>query len=232
MARGRPAVVPEVCAGCGKCVEVCPAQARSVVGRKMSVREVMEEVELDRAFYDESGGGVTFTGGEPLAQPEFLCELAKTCRDLELHTTVDTSGIAGPQVTEELAPFVDLWLYDIKTVDCDLHISATGCSNELPIFNLRWLVSQGYHVMLRVPLIPGFNDDDDSLAGFVGLLESLDWRQPAEVAILPYHRLGNEKYARLGRNYSMCEVDEPGSDGIDRARRVFESAGIGVRIGG
>ncbi|MDD4792577.1 MAG: glycyl-radical enzyme activating protein [Firmicutes bacterium] len=232
MEHGRPAVVAEVCTRCGKCVEVCLAQARSIVGREMSVPEVMDEVELDRAFYDESGGGVTFTGGEPLAQPKFLCELAKACRDLELHTAVDTSGIAGPQVIEELVPHVDLWLYDIKTVDSDLHISATGCSNELPISNLSWLVNQGCDVMLRVPLIPGFNDDDSSLAGFVGLLESLDWRHPAEVAILPYHRLGNEKYARLGRKYSMRDVGEPGIDCIDRARRIFEAAGIGVRIGG
>lgn len=232
MEQGRPAVVADACTGCGKCVEVCPAQARSVVGQEMSVPEVMDEVELDRAFYDESGGGVTLTGGEPLAQPEFLCELVKACRDLELHTAVDTSGIAGPKVIEELAPLVDLWLYDIKTVACDSHMRAIGCSNELPISNLRWLVNQGCDVMLRVPLIPGFNDDDSSLAGFVGLLESLNWRRPAEVAILPYHRFGNEKYERLGRKYSMCDVGEPRSDGIDRARRMFEAAGIGVRIGG
>lgn len=232
MEHGRPVMASQACTGCGKCVEVCPTRARSIVGREMSVPEVMNEVELDRAFFDESGGGVTFTGGEPLAQPEFLYELAETCRDLEIHTAVDTSGLAGPRVIEQLAPLVDLWLYDVKTVDCDSHISAVGCANELPISNLRWLVNQGRDVMLRIPLIPGFNDDDGSLAGFVGLLESLDWKRPAQVAILPYHRLGNEKYARLGRRYRMGEVGEPGGDDIDRARRVFESAGIGVRIGG
>jgi len=231
MEGGRP-VLAEACTGCGKCVEVCPAQARSVVGREVSASEVIEEVELDRAFYDESGGGITFTGGEPLAQPEFLYELVDACRNVELHTAVDTSGIAGARVIEELAPLVDLWLYDIKTADCDLHMKATGCSNELSISNLRWLVSQGHDVMLRIPLIPGFNDDESSLTGFIGLAESLNWRRPAQVAILPYHRLGNEKYSRLGRKYGMCEVGELESDDIDRARRMFEAAGIGVRIGG
>lgn len=227
-----PVAVAELCTGCGKCVEACPVHARTIVGREVSVSEVVGEIEQDRAFYDESGGGVTFTGGEPLAQPEFLRELAQACRDVELHTAVDTSGIAERRVIELVAPAVDLWLYDIKIVDRSLHLLATGCSNELPISNLRWLVKEGHNVMLRFPLIPGFNDDDKSLAEVVELIGSLEWRRPAEVGILPYHRLGNEKYERLGRESRMGDVDEPRSDGVDRVRRVFEAVGIGVQIGG
>lgn len=229
---GRPVTAWELCTGCGKCAEVCPARARTIVGREVSVSEVMDEIEMDRAFYDESGGGITFTGGEPLAQPAFLCELAQTCKKVELHTAVDTSGIAARHVVELVAPFVDLWLYDLKIVDRFAHLFATGCSNELAISNLRWLVKEGYDVTLRIPLIPGYNDDNESLGDFIEFIGSLEWKDPPQAAILPYHRLGNEKYERLGRVCCVEDLDEPDSQNIDRVRRVFEAVGIDVQIGG
>jgi len=192
----------------------------------------MDEIEMDRAFYDESGGGITFTGGEPLGQPEFLCELARACKKAELHTAVDTSGIAARRIVELVTPFVDLWLYDLKTVDCFAHLADTGCSNELVISNLRWLVEKGCDVMLRIPIIPGFNDDDRSLDDLVKFIGSLRWNRPAKVALLPYHRLGNEKYERLGRVCRTEDVDEPGIEAIDHIRKVFEVVGIDVQIGG
>jgi pyruvate formate lyase activating enzyme len=240
---GRPIVDRELCeadtegATCSSgtaCVEVCPVGARTLVGRTVSVAEVMAEVERDRAFYDQSGGGVTFTGGEPLSQPQFLCALLEECQRSEVHAAVDTSGIADSRVVEAIAPLVDLWLFDVKIVDPAKHMMLVGCSNQPALDNLRLLARRGSRIRARVPLVPGINDSPDDLRGLASLLTSLAGNHPEQVDLLPYHRTGIEKYARLGRQYSLEGVGQASAEYIESIGRELRYLGLdtGTRRGG
>lgn len=234
---GRPTAAPEVCRACiaagrAECIAICPAQARTLAGGSISAAEVMAEIERDTAFYDQSGGGATFTGGEPLAQPEFLCALLEECRRLDVHSVVDTSGIADADVIRDIALLVDLWLFDVKIADPAKHNAFVGCSNQAALRNLRFLAAGGSRVWVRVPVIPGINDGSEDLAGLAGLLTSLGGRRPERVELLPYHRVGVEKYARLGRDYALGDVPQAGAERIERAARALRDLGVDVRTGG
>lgn len=223
------------CAVGAACVEVCPAEARTIVGRTVSVADVMAEIERDRAFYDQSGGGVTFTGGEPLAQPEFLRALLEECRRHDVHSAVDTSGIVGARVMESIAPLVDLWLFDVKIVDPARHMLLVGCSNQPVLDNLRFLAGRGSRIRVRVPLVPGINDGPDDLCDLARLLASLPGVRsggPRQVDLLPYHRSGIEKYARLGREYTLEGVEQAGAEYVESIAGELRSMGLDVRTGG
>jgi len=185
------------CLRCGTCASVCPAEAREAVGREMTAAQVMAEILKDRDFFEESGGGVTFSGGEPLAQPEFLTALLLSCREAEIHTAVDTSGAAPAGVVDRVAPLTDLFLYDLKVMDDRRHRELTGAGNGLILANLVRLVEAGRRVVVRVPVIPGYNDDQANLAALAGFLGGLEPRPRVE--LLPYHAIGLEKYRLLGR---------------------------------
>jgi pyruvate formate lyase activating enzyme len=225
-----PATDRAVCVSCGECALVCYAEARERVGREMSVAETMAEIERDRAFYEESGGGATFSGGEPLAQPEFLGALLAACRAAGIHTALDTCGCAPWEVVDRIRRDVDLFLYDLKLLDDERHRELTGVSNRLFLVNVRALSERGHAIVLRVPIIPGVNDDPDTLdeiGAFAKSLPRLD-----EIDVLPYNRMGIDKYARLDRPYRLAGV-APLSDetmqGIARRLSVF---GVPVRVGG
>jgi pyruvate formate lyase activating enzyme len=211
-------------------VEVCHAEARQIIGREMTVEEVVGEVERDTAFYEQSGGGVTFSGGEPLLQPEFLMEALRTCKEKGIHTVVDTCGHAAWNTLDGMRPYVDLFLYDLRLMDEDRHKKLTGGSN-VPILRNLTLLSRGEDdIVLRVPIIPGVNDDDTNLrqmAGFAVGLPSL-----GEVNLLAYHRTGMEKYERLGREYDLCEAEPPSEERMAEMAQFFGSAGLCVRAGG
>jgi len=166
------------------------------VGRSVSVDEVMAEVVRDIAFYEKSGGGVTFSGGEPLSQPEFLMELLGRCRGLGIHCAVDTCGYADSEVLLEVAKLADLFLYDLKLVDRDDHLKYTGVDVEVIHRNLRLLCDSGTEIQLRFPVIPGVTDTDDNLAGVQALRESLSRELP--IKRLPYHSAAMDKYRRFG----------------------------------
>ncbi len=209
----------EDCLGCGVCAEVCPAEAREAVGETMSVAGVMAEIIKDRAFYEESGGGVTFSGGEPLAQPEFLAELLAACRVEEVPTAVDTSGAAPWEVFDRIRSEVDLFLYDLKLMDDSRHRRYTGASNRPILDNLRRLALAGERVLVRVPVIPGVNDDEDNLDRlglFVAGLPGVN-----EIKLLPYHDTGRDKYRLLGR---------PGEPFQARTPEVRELENIAARL--
>ncbi|MBN1177808.1 MAG: glycyl-radical enzyme activating protein [Anaerolineae bacterium] len=197
---GRVVTDMERCARCGACAAVCFAEARERVGREVTVAEVMAEVEQDVPFYDESGGGVTFSGGEPLAQPDFLRALLIACREREIHTAVDTCGFAPWEVVDSLRKHVDLFLYDLKLIDEAHHRRFTGASNALILANLRALAERGHAITLRVPVIPGITDDEENLRQIGALAAELGIQQ---IDRLPYHAIGAEKYKRLGRRYEM-----------------------------
>ncbi len=196
-----------LCLRCGDCIPSCYAGAREAVGREVSVDEVMHEIVRDRVFYDRSSGGATFSGGEPFLQHEFLMALLEACKRLGIHTAVDTSGCTSPSILERAAPFVDLFLYDMKVMDDQKHTAFTGVSNVLLLENLRRLTAWGKEVIVRIPVIPGLNDDPENIRRSGEWLSSL--RTIREVHVLPYHTSGTEKYARLGRRYALGATPTP-----------------------
>jgi pyruvate formate lyase activating enzyme len=218
------------CTLCGACVEVCYAEAREIVGREMTVPQAMAEIERDVAFYDQSGGGVTFSGGEPLMQPEFLLALLQACKQAELHTTLDTCGLAPWQTLDAVREYVDLFLYDLKLLDDARHRQVTGLSNEAILANLQALSREGHTIILRVPIIPGINDDAESLrqvAQFAASLPNL-----AGVDLLPYHTIASAKYDRLGRVYELPKAYPPSPSELDQLAELMRGCGVLVKIGG
>jgi len=191
----------ESCTLCGDCVQACPSESRHLVGELLTVDDVMERVERDAVFYDTSGGGVTFSGGEPLAQPEFLLALLRACGRAGIHRAVDTSGFAAEKVLLTVAEHTDLFLFDVKTLDPARHREVTGVPNEPILAGLRLLCELGARVRVRVPVIPGVNDDDrsqDAIAAFLATLPGLEG-----VSLLPFHASAQEKHERFGRPWRL-----------------------------
>ena len=221
-----PVTDRSLCQVCGKCVEACYSGARELVGRKMTVSAVMAEIERERPFYDQSGGGVTFSGGEPLMQPAFLLALLHACREVELHTTLDTSGYAPWRVLEQALPLVDLFLYDLKLVDESRHRLYTGASNRLILRNLRRLSQAGANLVVRIPLVPGVNDDEQSLRLAGKYLSSLP--RVAELELMPYHASAEAKYEALGMGYKLPGLKPPTPEKLAEAAQVLQSYGLRV----
>ena len=227
---GAPQTDVERCRLCGACVEICYAEARQMVGQAMTVAEVMGQIERDVAFYDESGGGVTFSGGEPLLQPDFLLALLAACRTRGIHTAVDTSGFASWEILDRVRHQTNLFLYDLKCVDDVQHHRTTGVSNALILSNLRALSRQGHEIVLRVPVVPGVNDDDATIDRIGTLAASL----PAlrRVDLLPYHPTGSEKYRRLGRTCRLGSVETPSEARMNEIAARLRKLRLSVKIGG
>ncbi len=203
-----------LCKASGNCAVACPAEALEIVGREMTVEQVLAEIERDRTFYEQSGGGVTFTGGEPLAQPRFLLDLLSACRSRGLHTALDTSGFAPWPSLDEVRPLVDLFLYDLKMMDESRHREWTGVSNADILSNMRRLSEAGHKMIVRIPVIPGVNDDEENLRATGEFLASLP--NIPSVELLAYHNIAGAKYAGLGREYGMEDVRPPDAEHMKR----------------
>ena len=190
-----------------------------LVGRQVSVNELVEEIKRDIPFYDQSGGGVTFTGGEPLYQMEFLMETLLVCKEKNIHTTVDTCGHCSWENMKSILPLVDLFLYDLKLMDANKHFQYTGISNRLILANLHKLSETGAHIIVRIPLIPGINDDDENLAlsaAFLSKLTSLDG-----IEVMPYHDIGVGKYLALGMANKLGDIKSPTKGRVDNVEELF-----------
>ena len=180
-----PVIEGEKCRGCGNCARVCPAAALEMIGKTVTCEYVMKEIDKDLIFYDQSGGGVTFSGGEPLMQPEFLAYLLKECKTRDIHTTVDTSGYGNWEILSGISGMTDLFLYDIKHMDDAVHTKTVGVSNRAILENLIKLARVHNNIIIRFPLVPGINDDQANISSMARFISSVGIR---EVNILPYHR--------------------------------------------
>jgi len=211
-------------------VDACTANAREIIGCQVSVNEVIAEIEKDIIFYDQSGGGATFSGGEPLMQADFLCALLLMCQARDIHTAVDTSCYAQPQIIDRVAEHIDLFLCDLKHMDSRSHEYSTGVGNELLLDNMRRIASLGRGIILRIPIVPGFNDDEQNLEATGRFAASLD--AVSRIDILPYNSGGLEKSARLARNYELQEAVPPTDEQLKTVAERLRSYGFMVVIGG
>ncbi len=219
-----PAKEGEPCRVCGRCVEACPTGARERVARLMTTDEVLGSLERDRVFHEESGGGATFSGGEPLLQPEFLLELLRGCGDRGIHRAVDTCGYAEPDVLTHVAEETDLFLFDLKAVDAALHRRTTGRSNELILRNLAFLAERDAPLEIRYPLVPGVSDGEESVDRAGALLRDLPGSRP--VRVLPFHPAAEDKHARFGLPWRGG--DAVAKMGIEDVRQRLRGFGLPV----
>ena len=214
------------CTACGLCADECFNCAKEVSGLEYTISQVMDAVRRDRTFYGESGGGVTFSGGECLTMPDELTELLKQCRRTGIHTAVDTCGFCKTEDIAKTLPYTSLYLYDIKCVDSELHKRLTGADNELILKNLRFLKENGANIWLRLPLIEGVNCGETEIADLLALAEEI---RPGRVSLLPYHNIGNFKYEKLNRKVE--EFTAPTQERLDEIKAQFEALGLETKIG-
>lgn len=211
------------CIGCGKCVEACPESALSITGEVKNISELLEVVEEDRLFYDMSGGGVTLGGGEVLAQPEAAVNLLKACKKEGINTAIETSGYAKLETVLKVADFTDLFLFDIKHINTYRHFELTGLHNGLILKNLRELLTRGYNVKIRMPLLKGINDNQDDIEGVIHfLIPFRDYNNFKGIDLLPYHKFGVNKYKQLGMDYPLTEDPILNNDDLKKIENWFE----------
>lgn len=222
------------CIGCGKCREVCPnhlkkcdfcgkcelfcaADARRICGKEYTVDEVLSEILKDKSFYETSGGGATFSGGECMLQIDFLCELLKKCKENGIHTAVDTAGNVPWKYFEFIIPYTDMFLFDVKCISENLHIAGTGASNRLIIENLTTLSSvfKG-SIFIRIPVIGSFNDTKEEMNKIKEFLNNINFDK---IELLPYHNIGNNKYTALNR--VLTDYIVPDKNKMDKFQKIF-----------
>lgn len=225
---GSPMVLGDRCEFSGECVRICQSGAREIAGKKITVGDLMQEIEKDTIFYDESSGGITFSGGEPFMQPAFLRSLLELCKERRIHTAVETCGFVDSAILLDISPHPDLYLYDLKIIDDGKHRSLTGVSNKKILENLRKLSRSHGHITIRFPVIPGVNDSDQDISQFGEFVSSIE---VDGVDILPYHKLGMEKYKRLGVRYRLAEIQPPTSEEMTGIAETLRGFGLSVRIG-
>lgn len=217
-----------LCKACGKCVEVCPNKAREIKGKLMTVEEVMEEVRKDALFYQNSGGGVTFSGGEPTQQPEFLSHLLKASQECGFHTALDTSGFVKPEILKRLLEHTNLVLYDIKHMDPAKHKELTGVDNRIILENAKMIAAMGKPMIIRVPLIPDHNDSKENMKALAEFMLILGLKK---VDLLPYHSLGKIKYYRLGMEYKLSDLKPFAEGEVAKIKADLETYGLQVGVG-
>lgn len=226
---GKVLIDREKCDLCGKCVENCSTRGLEFAGKLVTDKWLLKELKKDIIFFDQSGGGVTISGGEPLMQFEFLLSLVKMLKEEGIHVTVDTSGYGEWDKLKQLANNVDLFLYDIKLIDNEKHKKYMGVSNEIILKNMQKLVNEKTNIAPRIPLIPGVNDDIEDIKQFAKFLGGLGFRT---VNILPYHDFGREKYIRAGKEYKIEKKLLLPDEKKELINEEFAKEGINIIFGG
>jgi pyruvate formate lyase activating enzyme len=218
-------IVRERCIACGKCARECYAGALDIKGTIMSSRDLYAELVKDKVFYEVSRGGVTFSGGEPMFQPEFLLDTLRMCKAGGIHTAVDTSGYAKDYVVQELMPYVDLFLYDLKCMDEEKHKQYTGVSNAMILGNLRMLAEGGKEIHISVPAIPGFNTSFENVAQTMRLMRDLEIRT---MRLLSFNKMAGSKYEWQGRSFPLEDIIPMGEEWSTRVKELGAEFNIDV----
>ena len=226
--QGTVVIDRERCNACGRCTQACNTAALTLSGRELSIQEIYREVLRDEAFYRNSGGGVTFSGGEPTMQPQALRALAELCQAGGLHTAIETCGEFPWESVRETLPALDLFLFDIKHLDPTRHEELAGAGNQRVLDNFRRLLGVGKAVVVRFPLLPGINDDERHIAAVGDFL--LENAPGIRIDILPYHRLGNSKYAGLSREYMLEHLAAPPAERALEVKGFFAARGLAARV--
>ena len=230
---GDEIVYPEVdktnCDECGICAQSCKATALYMCGTDMTVDEVMHRIERDMPFYEDSGGGVTVSGGECLSQPEFTLELLKRCKELGVHTAVDTTGFIRWEIIETILPYTDLFLYDLKCMDSALHRQVIGVPNELILENAVKIANAGGKLWIRIPVMPMFNESEEHFDRYGEFLSGIS-DAVVIIQLLPYHKMGTSKYARLLTNQQVFVTEPPSDELMEERKLQLEALGFKVRI--
>ncbi|MGQ9476626.1 MAG: glycyl-radical enzyme activating protein [Actinomycetota bacterium] len=228
-----PRIRRDLCIDCFRCVAACPEQALVVWGKLMTVGEVLAEAEKDKPFYKHSGGGLTVSGGEPLAQPEFTYDLLAEARERGMNTALDTCGFVAWEVLERMLPVTDHFLLDLKHMDPEAHRSYCGAPNDVILANAQRLAEEARGLRFRIPLIPGFNDGEENLARTADFIHGLcHERKKCEVDVLPYHPYAGAKYRIFGLHYPFPEGEGYPEERLYEIVRVFTSRRIAVTVGG
>ena len=221
----------ELCALCGKCAQVCPTKAMEMIGKAMTVKEVMKQIKREVVFMDNSEGGVTISGGEPLLHHQYLIKLLDACGEEGIHRCIDTSGFANSKVLLEVASKSEHFLYDLKMMDDKKHKEWTGVSNKNILENLKILAETGTPINIRIPLIKGVNDDEKNIHDSAKFIAALNGKSLV-VNILPFHNIAEMKYEKLGIQYNKGNMDEPEIKRQHEILEIFKSYGIKSEIGG
>lgn len=217
------------CKTCGQCVDACNSQALTLAGEKKSVDEIMEVILKDKRYYQLSGGGVTFSGGEAAGQRDFLYELAKACKDHQIATCIETCGYAAWEAYQQMLPYMDSFFYDLKIINEEEHKKVTGVSNKVILDNFDRLVKAGANVTVRIPVIPGINDTDENIHNTITFL--MEKAPDCHVSLLPYHRLGVAKYKKLDMEYDLEEILPPSDEKMKHIEEFFKEKGFHVTVG-
>jgi pyruvate formate lyase activating enzyme len=202
------------------------------VGKYYSVNDLLDMIRKERVFINESKGGVTFSGGEPMLQYEFLKEALIACKEEGLHTAIDTSGYSSTESYKSVIPHTDLFLFDIKHLNTARHIELTGASNDKILENFKLLIECGKDIMVRIPVIPGENDDNDNIEKLIQFLIKSKTGSLKKINLLPYHKIGSSKYKRFNIQYRMTDSEKPSAERMNQLKEMFAETGIKVKIGG
>ena len=220
---GKHSFLRKLCNGCGACERVCPASALQIFGKEISVDELVDELLEDKDFYKTTNGGVTLSGGECLLQAEFCAEVLKRLKDHGVHTAVDTCGFVARLAIDKVLPYTDIFLYDIKAYDEDVHIQCTGKSNAVILENLQYLSSKGAKVEIRIPFVPGYNDKQmDKIGRFLTQINCIE-----KVKVLPYHNFAASKYEALGKVNTLSGA-LPTQEQLEEAKLILRSYQLNV----
>ena len=221
----------QLCDLCGACARICPTLATDISGFYKALPELMKSIEKERHLFDQSGGGVTFSGGEPLLHPDYLIPLLDACGERGIHRTVDTCGHVKTETMLTVADRTDLFLYDLKLIDSAKHKKFTGVGNELILGNLAALAASGALIEIRIPLIKGVNADRDNLTATAAFIAALEGGKKT-VNLLPYHAIAAHKYRKLGGTYQAENLSEPDASDLQMASACFTEQGLNVTVGG
>ena len=217
----------EICTECGKCIETCPFGVYRYYGETKSLEDVYKEVTRDKPFYDNSSGGITTSGGEPLMQADFVAGLFKRCQENNIQTCLDTCGYADGTAWKKVLPYTNLVLYDLKMMDNAAHKKWTGKPNDTILNNMRMVTEFGTPLIVRIPVIPGINDSEENMKSTASFVEELG---PREVNLLPYHRFGQSKYTMLDRRYRLSDLKRPENSELETLANIFINRNLQCKI--